>query len=171
MRTRLWLAPLLMSLLATGCTTSPHQDEIPSAGGAAAPRPTASLSEMDQAIRYAQCVRSNGVPMSDPQLDSAGNVQPGRPQDKDSLDAAAIARAQQQCRQYEPVAPPGLAELKLELSREFSRCMRAHGVEHFPDPENDAHVEVPLEVRDDPEYAQAEPVCDEHVRQYTPSPR
>lgn len=151
--------------------SSPSGDDIASAGATAAPHPTASLSELDQAIRYAQCMRSNGVPMADPQLDSQGNVRNGSMGDKDSLDADALAKAQQACRQYQPVAPPGLAAIKLELSREFSRCMRAHGVEHFPDPQDDAHVEVPLEVRDDPQYEQAKPLCDDHVRHYSPSPR
>lgn len=169
MRTRLWL--LLTPLLAVACSHPSAGPDVASAGVSAAPAPTASLSELDQAIRYAQCMRSHGVPMADPQLDSQGNVRNAPAGDKDSLDVAVLRQAQQACQALQPVAPPALSALKLELSREFSRCMREHGVEHFPDPESDAHVEVPLEVRDDPQYEQAKPLCDEHVRHYSPSPR
>jgi hypothetical protein len=169
MRTRLWL--LVTPLLAVACSQPSADPDVASAGSAAAPAPTASLSELDQAVRYAQCMRSHGVPMGDPHLDGQGNVQNAPAVDKDSLDTDTLSQAQQACRALQPVAPPALTALKLELSREFSRCMRDHGVEHFPDPESDAHVEVPLEVRDDPQYEQAKPLCDEHVRHYSPSPR
>jgi hypothetical protein len=165
------LAVLLTAMPAAACSKADNGPDIASAGTTAAPHPSASLTELDQAIRFAQCMRSNGVPVADPRLDAQGHVVASRPENKDSLDPDALARAQQACQQYQPVMPPELAAVKLELSREFSRCMRSHGVEHFPDPQNDAHVEVPLEVRDDPQYEQAKPLCDEHVRQYSPSPR
>jgi len=161
------LLPLLL-VTAAACSTSDDGRGVASVGGSAAPSATPSLSELEQAIRYTRCMREHGVPMSDPQVVN-GDVRMGGGFDKDALGPDAGARAQEACKQYEPVMPAGLAAVKAELAREESRCMREHGVENFPDPDAEAHVDVSEQVRKDPQYDQAKAFCREYIRSYRPS--
>jgi hypothetical protein len=83
------------------------------------------------ALAYSKCMRSHGVPQfPDPNADGGisidGNIQQNSPQFKAADDA---------CRHLLPAPPPGggvpedrAAGLK------YAKCMRAHGVPKFPDP-------------------------------------
>ncbi|MFJ8578355.1 hypothetical protein [Micromonospora sp. NPDC093277] len=170
MRKRL-LAGILLPLVlvaAAACSQADDGAGVASVSGTAAPSPTPSLSELEQAIGYVRCMRANGVPMPDPEVVD-GNVRIGGGLNKDGVDEDTLRNAEEACKQYRPVPPPELATQKLQLAREESRCMRANGVENFPDPKADLSREVPESIRQDPQYEQAEASCFWHDGR-SPSP-
>jgi hypothetical protein len=160
MRTRFLVVCLLTLLLVTAaaCAKSDDGREVASVNSSAAPSPTPSLSLYEQRKRYAQCMRAHGVPEPDPTILPDGSSRRGR-YDKDAVDRDVATRAEQACRPYEAVIPAGEMAPKLEAMREYSRCMRAHGVEDYPDPDPDGHVQLPRE-QTDPDYDQAKTTCD-----------
>jgi hypothetical protein len=94
---------------------------------------TAPASNADQARKFAQCIRDNGVPdFPDPdanwQFRGAGHEQQDNPK---------FGAAMEACRN---LAPGGTHEQNIgspafvEQARKFAKCMRANGVPDFPDP-------------------------------------
>jgi hypothetical protein len=116
-----------------------------------------SLSARDRQFKYAQCMREHGVPISDPVF-SGDDVTFSMPT---GIDKAVQDKAQAACGQYQGGgnggAPP--AE-KTEAMREYSQCMRQHGVEHFPDPGPNGDIQLDKPVSDDPQYSAAKVACD-----------
>jgi hypothetical protein len=168
MRTRVLVGCLasLVLALATSCTKADGGGGVASVTGSAAPSPTPSLTQMEQAIRYTQCMREHGVPMRDP--DANGDVR-GADVSKGSIDTATVTAAQQACNRYQPVGDPELEAQRLERAREYSRCMRRSGVDDFPDPDAEGRVQLPDEITD-PDYDDAKATCEAYVRSYTPHP-
>lgn len=160
--TRRVLAALLPLLLLAACTTVDDGTGVASAGGTATPRATPTLSFQEQGLRHARCMREHGVPEADPVVDGNGNVRVGGGYDKGAIDGEVFARAIEACKQYQPVLDAGEMAAKLDAAREESRCMRAHGVEDFPDPEPNLDVEVPDSARQDPQYEEARAACIRH---------
>jgi hypothetical protein len=161
MRTRFLTALLLPFLVASAaaCTKSSGGKDVASvSGGSAAPTPapTASMSHLDMAIRWAQCMREHGVPVSDPQVDGAtvreGRIEPDFP--KDQADTAKAA-----CQQYKFQIPAGPGNGKGEIAQQEARCMREHGVEAYPDPNPDGGTRIPPEATDDPQFPAAREFC------------
>jgi hypothetical protein len=169
MRTRFLVGGLIPALLvlAAGCATPTDGDGVASVGGSARPSPTPSLSFLAQGIRYAQCMRQQNVAMPDPSVDANGEVHI-LGVDKHALDENTFANALRACEPYKPVTPPDLLDQKLASAREYPRCMRAHGVESFPDPDPDGPIRLPEE-QTDPDYDQAKAVCDAQARSARPS--
>lgn len=94
----------------------------------------ASNSETQQALKYAQCMRSHGVTnFADPASGKAQSIG-GSGVDTNSPTYQAAASA---CQKYQPTAGNGVqggstsgaqtAQLK------FAKCMRSHGVLNFPE--------------------------------------
>lgn len=152
------ILPVVLLLLGAACSTD---DE-------AGPAPTPT-SFLEQGIRYAQCMRANGIP-NFPDPETNGDSVRIRAVDKNSVDVATLAAAQDACRQYAPVLSDADGAQKLDAARYESRCMREHGVADFPDPDGTGHAELPQAVRDDPQFEQAKAICRDLVRSYTPSP-
>jgi hypothetical protein len=97
---------------------------------------SAASSETDQAAKFAQCMRENGVP-DFPDPTGGGiqlNAQPGSGLDPNS---PQFKQAQQACQDQ---APAGLqsgsgssSDTQAQLLK-FAKCMRENGVPDFPDP-------------------------------------
>jgi hypothetical protein len=168
MRTRVLAACLLPLLLVMAAAGSKSNDGkgVASVGGSVTPSATPSLSPLERGIRYAQCMRQHGVPLPDPGPDGDLRAVTG---DKDAIDEDVLRKAQEACKQYQPVASGPDEAAKLEGAREYSRCMRAQGVENFPDPDASGRVELPPE-QNDPDYDQAKAICDAQARSPRPSP-
>ncbi|GGM45079.1 hypothetical protein GCM10007977_053260 [Dactylosporangium sucinum] len=156
------IAALLLAAALAGCTAPAGGDPVATVSGSATPRATTTLSAQEQGLRHARCMREHGVPEADPVVGADGGVRVGGGFDKGQIDADVLAAAMAACRQYESVLSPEDLNLKLEAAREESRCMRAHGVEDFPDPEADLHRDVPESVRLDPQYDEAAAACIRH---------
>jgi hypothetical protein len=95
-------------------------------------------------------------------VNANGGVRVGGGYDKSSIDADVLAGALEACKQYEPVLSPDEQARKVDAAREEARCMRAHGVENFPDPEPNLDFNVSESVRHDPQYDAAEVACKRH---------
>jgi hypothetical protein len=161
--------PLLLLLAA--CTKAGDGGGVATVDGTAAPRVTTTLSFEQQGLLHARCMREHGVPEADPQVDD-DRVRVGGGYDKEAVDPEVLSAAMAACRQYEPVLSPDEMDKKLGTARDESRCMRAQGVEDFPDPAADGRVDVPEAARMDPQYEVAAAACIRHggrVASPTPS--
>ncbi|MEV0645602.1 hypothetical protein AB0I28_10090 [Phytomonospora sp. NPDC050363] len=100
----------------------------PSAEGSATADPASAI------LDYAQCMRDNGVPMPDPEVNANGEGSISLPE---GVDRATLDAAEEKCREFMPNGgePPELDPEVLEQLRAYSKCMREHGVDDFPDPE------------------------------------
>jgi hypothetical protein len=96
-------------------------------------KPSRSASAGTQALKFAHCMRANGVTNYP---DPSSN---GRPVSLNPISAnsPAFQTAYNACRKNLPGGQPGpppptAAQARAGLA--FARCMRAHGVPNFPDP-------------------------------------
>jgi hypothetical protein len=112
----------------------------------------------ERALAYAKCIRANGVPdFPDPdasgQFRGPAHEQAGNP---------AFRAALQKCR---GLAPGGEHEATgdpafVEAMRQFSKCMRAHGLPDFPDPDANGRLRgLGHEREGNPKYAAAAEAC------------
>jgi hypothetical protein len=98
-------------------------------------------STLEQAVKYAQCMRENGV-TNFPDPDKDGRIMIGAGVDNKSPQAK---KAQQACKSQEP---PGLLADSAQTAQaqnewlKFAQCMRKNGVPNFPDPQ-DGRLLVP----------------------------
>ena len=118
------------------------------------------------AVKFAQCMRENGVEnFPDPAADSGTKIAvgPGSGIDQEEFEAAS-----KECEQYREDVRPQLseadqAEFKAE-ALEHSRCMREHGID-FPDPQFSGDGKVTMALKrdqvdpEDPDFKAAEKEC------------
>jgi hypothetical protein len=109
-----------------------------SGGSSAAAGGGAAGKDSDQYVKFAQCMRKNGVPQWPDPVDGTkfrfklGTVDPNSPQFK---------AATQKCKS---LAPPGwggdssLSPAEQARALKYAQCMRKNGVPNFPDPQGGA---------------------------------
>jgi hypothetical protein len=121
----------LAALIGMGCSHT-------AAATASSGNTTAAVRE--QAMRFAACMRANGV-SGFPDPDASGTLTYDGIVNGSSLDpsSAAFTQATSTCKDLEP---PGLMGHKRspqeqETALKFAQCMRANGVKDFPDPTAD----------------------------------
>ncbi|WP_231334759.1 hypothetical protein [Actinomadura graeca] len=163
MRLRILAAlPLVAGLALTGCGSDDGDGgKVASVKGAGKSGPAAakSLSPDEMGVKFAQCMRQNGIPMEDPK--PGGGVQlrlDGRTK-KETVD-----KAMQACRQYDPQANGAGKDdpKRQERGREFAECMRENGVEKFADPKpGQQGIMIDGNVAEDPEFKAAQEKCQE----------
>lgn len=122
-----------LALAAAGCGSSGPS----SAGGHSSSR--AAKSPEQAAYAYARCIRRHGVPsFPDPHVTATpgggASVQQGVPASAGL--SPAIKAAQRACQHLQPGVGSGHASSGPPKSAllAFARCLRAHGVTNFPDP-------------------------------------
>jgi hypothetical protein len=100
----------------------------------------AKANGRDQQLKFARCMRANGVNMPDP--DPNGRLTMER-KAGDGQDDAKVNAAQEKCRKLLPGGgqPPKLSAADLAKMREFAKCMREHGVA-MEDPGPDGLIKV-----------------------------
>jgi hypothetical protein len=93
---------------------------------------TAAGTPYQQALAYAQCMRSSGEP-GFPDPDSQGLFQNLGPVD---IHSAQYVSASKACGHLLPAYQAGTAQQRQTLSRQlkYAACFRAHGFPTFPDP-------------------------------------
>lgn len=103
------------------------------------PSPSPSADPRQQALKFAQCMRTNGVPnFPDPSTSGQGQgfLINGSATGLDPNDPT-FQKAQQTCSKYLRgflgKGPTNDKEAQAKALK-FSQCMRAHGVPNFPDP-------------------------------------
>jgi hypothetical protein len=108
--------------------------------GTAAPAGTSTETTREKAVRYAECMRANGV-SAFPDPDATGALTIDAVANNSSVDtsSAAFEQALGACKALEP---PGFTGGKRTAQQqaaalEFAQCIRDHGVKDFPDPAPD----------------------------------
>jgi hypothetical protein len=160
---RLTLAalPLLCALTLTGCGADADSgNDVASAGGtSSAAAGGEELSRDEMGVKFAQCMRENGVDMPDPEPGKGPVLKVGPETPQETVQAALEA-----CREYNPQENgSGQADPERDAAiREFAQCMRDNGVEAFPDPEpGSGGMKMTGEVGNDPDFQTAQQACQE----------
>lgn len=163
--------PALIAALASCGSEASGDDGIASAdsGTSSSPTPSASASSaapsdpQEQALKFAQCMRANGVDMKDPDPNQNGGLI--------KLDRSnpKFTAAFEKCRQYSPMGN-GQRTFSPEQQQkmlDFAKCMREHGIPmKDPDPNNPGiMINKNQGINpDDPKFKAAMEAC----RQYMP---
>ncbi|MDQ1721457.1 MAG: hypothetical protein QOI26_1191 [Pseudonocardiales bacterium] len=164
---------LLLAVSMAGCGGSDGNDGVATAGSpwskATTSAGTSNLSDQDQALKFAQCMRDNGVPnFPDPKFSGDGGMSIDVPA---GSDPQKVDAAMQKCKEYLPNGgQPQKADPQVaEQNRKFAKCMRDNGVPNFPDPGADGGIQIngndPAMNPIDPKFAAAQKAC----AQYQPS--
>jgi hypothetical protein len=119
---------VLLSVTAAGCGGSDS--------GSSGSSGTGSSANVEQAVKFAQCMRQNGVTnFPDPQKNGKFMIPAGGP-DRNS---PQVKKAQQACKSLQP---PGFEADAAERAKDqeewlkFTHCMRRQGIANFPDPQD-----------------------------------
>ena len=158
---------LLLAACSGGGHTSPGVASVGGGGSTTTvPSSPAGTGSAGNALAYAACMRSHGVPAF-PDPDSQGGfslpdgVNPGSPQYR----AANAA-----CKSFAGSGPPALSPVqsaeRSAANLKFAECMRAHGISGFPDPNSSGGFNISSNSRDpvsinlnSPEYSAADKAC------------
>ncbi|GAA3934474.1 hypothetical protein GCM10023085_14800 [Actinomadura viridis] len=162
LRTRSALAsfPLVLALALTGCGSEEKDGGVATVNGGAqkggGDGGTSGMSPHDMAVKFAECMRKNGVPMDDPQPGQGIRMK------VDKGKKEAMDKAMEACRQYNPQAnaDPEQKAAAEERGRAFAACMRKNGVEKFPDPApGQQGIRITPEIGKDPDLETAQRKC------------
>jgi hypothetical protein len=165
---------LLLTLLAAGCGGSGGDgDDVASLSGNDGATTTTGGADREQALLdFARCMRDNGVPIKDPQVDSQGNLrlQPGQ---VDNVDQATLERARAACQEHlegvtQGFTPEDRTRLQDSLVK-YASCMRQNGYD-MPDPDFSQGQGAVRGFfgsldQDDPAYKKAHEACQQHLAQ------
>jgi hypothetical protein len=170
------IGPLLGLLLvlagaAAGCAAGDDGAGVATVGGAgdnaASASPTPSpMSDEERRVKFAQCMREQGVELPDPETEG-GRVAIRAPE---GTDPKRVEAAMEKCRQYLPnggerrTASPE----QIEQARRLAQCMRENGVPDFPDPDPEGGLRLLASPGgrlnpNDPTFKAAREAC-EHLR-------
>ena len=127
------VALVVVAVSLAACGGAPSKG-VAGLGSTTTASPRAAQAPAAGAVRFATCMRRNGVT---DYPDPSGS---GRPQSLSRVDPSSpvFLRAYEACQKYAPLGegggppPPTAAELRFALA--FARCVRAHGFPQFPDP-------------------------------------
>jgi hypothetical protein len=129
-------AVAVMVLIGAGCSKTP----APTPGGRGANN---SANNVDQAVKFSQCMRSNGVsgfpdPSPSGQLTIDGVVNGSSL----NTDSPAFQQALSACKDLEPAGFMGSTRTPQQQAAalKFAQCMRDNGISDFPDPTPDGPV-------------------------------
>jgi hypothetical protein len=126
------LAALAMAaLIGAGCSDA--SDENGSAGNT-------NATNQEQAVKFAECMRDNGV-SEFPDPDASGGLTIDGVVNGSSLDPSTSVwkEAIGACKDLQPAGFMGDEDISAEeqeVRLEFAQCMRDNGVKDFPDPAN-----------------------------------
>ena len=130
------IALAVAGVLVAGCSGGPTDPGVAGVSSAtASPSQSATVSGEAEALQYAACMRSHGVPdFPDPTVQNGSvgfSVTAGDGVDQNS---PQYQSARQACSSLRGggTANSGSGNLAKELK--FAQCMRSHGVPDFPDP-------------------------------------
>ncbi|MCY0924085.1 MULTISPECIES: hypothetical protein [unclassified Streptomyces] len=134
---------MALALSACGGGGGGSSDDVASAGGekkpsADAPQKEKSPEEMQKArLKYASCMREQGIDMPDPDADGQQVAQPA--------DAKKFQAAVDKCKQFMPNADgqaPGYSPEQKAKDVKLAQCLRGKGVE-AEDPTADGMMNIP----------------------------
>ncbi|WP_106396633.1 hypothetical protein [Actinocorallia populi] len=116
----------------------------------------------DQGVKYAQCMRENGVPDFPDPVDGRFTIKRG-PGEGGAMEGSAFDAAQKKCQDLAPggTGPDGGDPKMQEQMLKYVSCMRENGVPNFPDPDG-GRIRISPDMGFDPEspaFKQAEEAC------------
>ena len=135
------LAALVMVvLIGAGCSNGSAQSGNPGAGSSGGSKNT---TRHEKAVRFAKCMRSNGV-SAFPDPDASGKLTIDAVVNGSSVDpnSAAWKQAINACKALEPPGFSGSKATPKQMSArlKFAQCVRDNGVKDFPDPTKDGPI-------------------------------
>lgn len=180
MRTR-WAGPAVLALaLGTalvGCGQKAEQPGVASVNGngaaTAGANPVDNLTEAERRAKFAECMRTEGVDVPDPEAGEEAGGFKLRIGDANGGGPAPekVEAAMNKCKQYLPNGgePPKVSAEDLEKVRQHSKCMRENGVTEFPDPDSSGRLKIQMRPGSsmDPDSATFK-AAEEKCRQYMP---
>jgi hypothetical protein len=126
-----------LTLLATACSGSPSST---GSGGS----PNAGGSASTRWLAYSQCMRTNGVPAF-PDPPSSGKPRFPSAQQL-GVTSSKLQAAGNACQHLQPNGGSGPTQAQVQQYRNsmliYARCMRAHGISNFPDPDSRGHLNI-----------------------------
>ena len=141
MRTHwLWVVMALTVAACGGTATADDAEGVATLSGDLVVGDEAAIAEVDaetQLMLYTECMRDQGIDLSDPEVDADGNVRPGRPDfeggQPDDAFRDTVQEARQACDQFLEGVTLGFerfqdAEFQDQLLA-FAACMREQGVD------------------------------------------
>jgi len=140
------LALIAIVALISACgSTTPADTGSGSSGGSNAPAGSGSssggttASKREKAVKFAKCMRSNGV-SEFPDPGASGDSTIDGIVNGSSLDpdTPAFKQAMSACKSLEPAGFTGSkrSPQQMQAALEFAQCIRENGVKDFPDPAN-----------------------------------
>jgi hypothetical protein len=149
---KLMVAPVLVLALAACSTPSSAGVATLSEDAGADDKSTADEQKDAEAelVKWAECMRENGIDIPDPTADGEGNLRLVRPAQRatggsDEAPGGAVRigedfeKARDECGDPPQIPGAGPSEADLEELQEnalaLSQCMRDEGIEDFPDPD------------------------------------
>jgi hypothetical protein len=128
------VALAIVALISAGCSNAPAGTGASSAGGNAS-------TAREQAVKFAQCMRDNGV-RGFPDPDASGTLTIETIANGTSIDTngPAFKQAITACKDLEPAGFTGgtRSPEQQKAALKFAQCIRDNGVKDFPDPAPDA---------------------------------
>ena len=120
-----------VALIGAGCSNEPAENDNTGTGSKKA-------TNRDQATKFAECMRDNGV-SEFPDPDASGELTIDGVLNGSSLDSSTPAwrEAIRECKDLQPPGFTGdhdVSDEEQDARLEFAQCIRDHGVEDFPDP-------------------------------------
>jgi hypothetical protein len=139
----------MIALVSAGCGTgsgrnhssaASRQEDAVSAPAGTGRGGDTSMSAHEKAVRFAECMRQNGVSQF-PDPDASGTLTLDGVANGSSVDTngPAWTQAINECKRMEPPGFTGTEATPEQMSArlEFARCIRDNGVKDFPDPTRD----------------------------------
>jgi hypothetical protein len=154
-------ALVCLALVAAGCggSSSPGSHVAQLSTSTTRTSPPSRGSTHDQAVAYARCLRSHGVPLwPDPESSGAFDKSKLTPHQL-GVSSSQIGTAEKACRSLVPTYSATQQPHVLAQALRFSRCMRAHGATNFPDPESNGAIAIPHAMENSPAYLAALHFC------------
>ncbi len=139
--TRRKLRPLAtVALIAMVALISACGSKAPAATGTGGIGSSNTATNLEQGVKFSQCMRANGV-SAFPDPDASGQLTIDGVVNGSSLNpnASAFQQALSACKNLEPPGFMGTERTaqQQEAALKFAQCMRANGVTDFPDPTPD----------------------------------
>lgn len=127
---------LIASLTLGGCGGGGDEPNVATAGGGRSSSAPAA-DEAGQRLKFAQCMRAEGVDLPDPKADGMVAIPAEEAGKGETAESRKMQAAMEKCRTLLPNGgePPKMTPEDVAKLRELAKCMRDNGVPDFPDPD------------------------------------
>ncbi|MFE7596277.1 hypothetical protein [Streptomyces sp. NPDC057494] len=147
----------VLALTLTACGSGADGTGVASANGgtkSATAGAAPGLSRDERNVRYARCLRQQGLDVADPKPGQGIGLS------VDGADRDKADRAIEACRSVAPPAPADQDDSKDRRAMlDLARCMRENGVAEFADPKEGQGIDIGPAQAEDPDFENAWKKC------------